>query len=193
MNTAYQLKDLHLNSHGVLQVNPEECFEDFEEWKAKIEQTCMAGTEHERMMWQVFSALAEPVCVYRDNDVNQGRTGPRRVHIAGRPKLWNDDYSLTLRVGIKAPGENPLITAFQALYSQTHSHLKYLMGSPVGVEECSDQWSYEFTDRYKGITETSDLRTQRGIQSLSIINALNEALLKNTSQLETLLGIPPII
>ena len=97
--------------------------------------------------------------------------------IVGKLRRINGDNGLFVRLGISAPGENPLIPALQALYLLDGKHTKYMTGAPAGFESDPDRWAFEFTDRYQGMVEGVKVRTRLGIRSLSVIPGINEAIL----------------
>jgi len=175
----YTIDDLHYNSKGVVQVSSEECFEDLAKTLKDLEFALKTGSDLEQNMFSFFQEEVEPQAAYRDNDVNQGQGGPRRLHAVGKLRIINGDNGLFVRLGISAPGEHPLIPALQALYLLDGKHVKYLEGAPTGVEDDPDRWAYEFTDRYQGMVEGVKVRTGLGIRSLSVIPAINEAILND--------------
>ena len=180
----YTIHDLHYNRKGVIQVSPEECIEDLAETLAALESELKDGSELEQNMLSFFQEEVEPRVAYRDNDVDQGKRGPRRIHVIGKLKRINDDNGLFVRLGISAPGEKLLIPALQALY--LGEHLKPIRGVSMGLESDPDKWAYDFTDIYQGMAKNVYVRTRLGIRSLSIIPAINEAILSGRNKkLET--------
>ena len=174
---ALTIDDLHYNSRHVVQVAEKECFEDLDATYKSIRSTLQAGSDLERSMLTFFEKEINPILAYRDNDVNQLPEGPRRLHVVGKFKRITSDNGLFVRLGIMAPGENPLIASFQALYLQVETLEKYLAGVLIGTEQDADRWSYEFSDRYQGMVRGAALRTTKGIKSLLVIPFINESLL----------------
>ncbi len=173
----YSIFDIHYNSKGVVQVSPEECFEDLAATLKSIESELKTGSELEQNMLSFFQKEVEPMIAYRDNNVNQGKSGPRTLFSAGYLKKIPREIGLLVRLGISAPGENPLIPSLQALYLMTGKHRRYFEGVPIGSERDPDKWAYEFTDRYQGMIKGVHVRTRLGINSIQIISAINEAIL----------------
>ncbi len=124
-------------------------------------------------MLSFFQDEVEHIVAYRDNDINQGRAGPRRIHVIGKLKKIGEENGLFIRLGTSAPGENPLIPTLQALYLLDNAHTKYMTGIPVGLERDPDRWSYDFTDRYQGMVKGVNVRTRSGIKSLAAIPLIN--------------------
>jgi len=177
----YTIDDLHYNSKGVIQVSSEECFEDLATTLKALESELKTGSKLEQNMFLFFQEEVEPQVAYRDNDFKQGQGGPRRLHVVGKLKRVNGENGLFVRLGISAPGENPLIPALQALYLLYGEHTKYMEGVPIGFESDPDKWAYDFTDRYQGMVEVN-VRTRLGIRSLSIIPLINEAILNRETK-----------
>lgn len=181
----YTIDDLHYNSKGVIQVSSEECFEDLAATLAALESELKNGSKLEQNMFSFFQEEVQHQVAYRDNDVDQGERGPRRLHVIGNLKRIEGDNGLFVRLGISAPGENPLLPALQALYLLDGEHITYIRGAPIGVESDPDRWVYDFTSRYEGMFQ-GKVRTRLGIRSLSIIPAINEAILSGRNKkLET--------
>jgi hypothetical protein len=110
--------------------------------------------------------------------VNQGNGGPRRLHVVGTLKNLKEDVGLFVRIGIRAPDEYSLIPSVQVLYHCSEAlHIAYREGEPIGIDQDADRWAYDFTERYNGIVKGVKVRTQKGIQSLCAIPAINEVLL----------------
>lgn len=174
----YTLDDLYYNSRGLLQVSPTEAFEDIEKTLAALGNELRTSSQLEKSMLAFFLREVEPSGAYRDNDVGQGEGGPRRLFAVGRLKRVNDK-GLFVRLGIRALGENPLIPALQALYLQAEEqiHPQYFKGQMIGQVHHPDCWVYDFTDRYQGMVKEVNLRTRKGITSLVVIAAINEAIL----------------
>ena len=185
-NIMYTIDDLHYNSKGVIQVSSKEHLEDLAATLTALESDLKKGSKLEQNMFSFFQEEVEPQVAYRDNDVDQEQWGPRRLHVVGKLKRINADNSLFVRLGISAPGENPLIPALQALYLLDDRHTRYMRGVPLGFEIDPDRWAYDFTDRYQGMVKGVHVRTRLGIRSLSIIPAINEAILnEGNKKLET--------
>ncbi len=170
----YTLRDLHYED-GVLKVAPGDSFENLE---ATIKEFNRYFSNNSKIH-NFFKMEVEPIAAYKDNDLNQGVGGPRRIHIIGKLKNIKKFDGLFARLGIGAPDENPLIPALQFLYKQDNGHVKYIKGQPIGMEVESDMWAYDFTERYGGMVEGIKIRTKEGIDSLILIPAINEALLSN--------------
>ncbi len=162
-NIFYTIDDLHYNSKRIIQVSKTPEFKDLNKTLKDI-KAWSKGTGLENSMFQFFYNEVEPILAYLDNDVNQGKDGPRRLFAVGRLKKM-EDASLFVRLGVSAPNENPLIPALQALY----------------LKNKEDRWAYEFTERYQGMVEGAKVRTKEGINSLIVIPMINEAILNNVS------------
>lgn len=187
----YTIDDLHYNSRGVVQVSSEEYFEDLAATLAALEAEFKSGSQLEQNMFSFFQEEVEPKAAYRDNDVNQRLGGPRGLNVVGKLKKVNGDNGLFVRLGIRAPGEKPLIPALQALYLVDGHHVKYRESAPVGFERDPDRWAYKFTNRYQGTVEGVRVTTPLGIQSLGVILAINDALLNGQKDGE-LLRLPEV-
>ena len=61
---------------------------------------------------------------------------------------------------------------------------KFIQGEEVGLEMNQDKWVYQFSDRYQGMVKGVYIRTRLGVQSLSVIPVVNEAILSGKT-LET--------
>lgn len=177
IENMYTIDDLHYNSRNVIQISPNEDFEDLASTLNALDEELRNGSRLEQNMLSFFHREVEPLVAYKDNDVSQGAKGPRRLFVVGKLKKINDDIGLFVRLGIRSLGENPLIPALQALYLQPSLHTKYLEGKPVGLDPEPDRWVYDFTDRYQGMVEGVRVRSRLGIRSLSVIPAINEAIL----------------
>ncbi len=176
---SYTLDDLHYNRKRVIQVSAGESFEDLAKTLKALESRLKAGSKLEQKMLSFFQEEVEPKVAYKDNDVNQGKGGPRRLQVIGKLKRISGDNGLFVRLGISAPRENPLIPVLQALYLTNEKQVKYIEGAPAGLERNLDSWFYDFTDRYQGMVRGVDVRTRLGIKSLSVIPAINEAILND--------------
>jgi hypothetical protein len=176
MYIMYSIDDLHYNSKDVVQVSPEEFLEDMASAMSALEIELKKGSSMEQRMLSFFQKKVRPEIAYRDNDVDQGKGGPRRLFVVGKWKAMCDD-GLFVRLGISAPDENPLIPALQMLYLSAGEHMRFIEGHPVGIEKNPDRWAYDFTERYQGMTKGVNVRTRTGIRSLGYIPAINEALL----------------
>ncbi len=172
----YKIEDIHPNSKAVLQVSERECFEDLESTLSAIEQRISREGPVEKAILEFFKNEVTPILAYRDNDVNQGSQGPRRLHAVGKLKILLPDTPLIVRLGIAAPNEHPLITVLQVLYSNFSERDDYLEGHNVGSIDEQDAWSFDFSDRYKGRIEGAKLNTMQGIRSIMVGPAINEAL-----------------
>jgi len=172
----HTIEDIHPNSKAALQVSDNECFEDLESTLEAIEQRISREGPAEKAMLDFFKNEVIPVMAYRDNDINQGSEGPRRLHIVGKLKILSQEVPLYVRLGIAAPDEHPLITSFQILYSNNSERDDYMEGRRIGRTSEQDAWSFDFTDRYKGRIEGAKLNTKEGIRSLLVAPAVNEAL-----------------
>ena len=179
MMHSYTLDDLHYNRKRVIQVSAGESFEDLAKTLKALESRLKAGSKLEQKMLSFFQEEVEPKVAYKDNDVNQGKGGPRRLQVIGKLKRISGDNGLFVRLGISAPRENPLIPVLQALYLTNEKQVKYIEGAPAGLERNLDSWFYDFTDRYQGMVRGVDVRTRLGIKSLSVIPAINEAILND--------------
>lgn len=181
----YTIDDLHYNKKRIIQVSSKACFEGLAATLRALESELKTGSVLERNMFSFFQEEVEPLVAYRDNDVNQGKGGPRRIYVVGKLKKVDGAHGLFVRLGISTPGENPLIPSLQALYLVDGKHAKYLEGAPLGFERDPDRWAYDFTGRYQGMVEGVKVRTRLGIKSLAVIPAINEAILNgNTKMLE---------
>lgn len=175
----YTLEDLHYNRKRVIQVSAGASFEDLAKTLKALESELKAGSKLEQKMLSFFQEEVEPKVAYRDNDVDQSEGGPRRLQVIGKLKRISGDNGLFVRLGISAPGENPLIPALQALYLTNEKHVRYIEGAPVGLERDPDSWFYDFTDRYQGTVRGVNVRTRSGIKSLSVIPAIDKAILND--------------
>ena len=186
----YTLNDLHLNSRGIVQVSPSEEFLDTESTLRMIEQHFTKCTTLEQRMLSFFKKQVEPELAYKDNDINQGKTGPRRLHVVGRLRRLDHEIGIFARLGISSPGENPLIPVLQVMYLQDRLHTKYFTGHRVGTEHDPDRWFYNFTERYNGMIKGMGIRTRVGMATLPLITSINEALLRSNGDYE--LDIPSL-
>ncbi len=187
----YTIDNLRYNGKEVVQVSSEECFEDLAATLEALEAEFRSGSRLEQNMFSLFQEEVEPQAAYRDNDVNQREGGSQRLHVVGKLKRMKGNNGLFVRLGIRAPGEKPLVPALQALYLVDDPHLKCREGVLVGYERDPDRWAYEFTDRYHGMVEGARVTTPLGIQSLGVIIAINEALLNGQKDRE-LLRLPGV-
>ena len=183
MDTKYRLEDLHYNTQNVPQFNPKEAFEDLEATLKAVEETLMRESPHGGLamrMLSFFQREVAPLIAYRDNDLDQGTWGPRHRFVAGTLKNNFEVDGLFARIGIFAPGENPLIPCFQLLYLQGHDHVHYLEGEAVGMKKEADSWVYDFTVRYGGMVKGVNVRTKEGINTLPLITLINSGLLNES-------------
>jgi len=167
----YTINDLHYNKKRVIQISPKLKLETLAlTWKM-ITEELKNSSPLERNMLYFFETNVNPVLAYRDNDVNQGKTGPRRRHVIGKLKSPANIDGLFIRLGIWAPGENALIPALQVLYLQ-----KRLAEMPKD-NFVPESWIYDFTDRYQSRIEEINVHSVEGIKSLGIIPAINKSLM----------------
>lgn len=186
----FTIDNLHRNTTGVIQVSPLEQFEDLGATIAAMEAQLKSGSRVEQNMLSYFQREVVPEVAYRDNDVNQGESGPRRLFVIGNLLRTHDD-NLFVRLGILTPDENPLIPTLQVLYlsadgnmnqhlrciSDVPVHVRYLLHAPTGLKRDPDRWAYDFTERYSGMVTGVHVRTRAGIKSLALIPKINEAIL----------------
>jgi hypothetical protein len=171
---GFTLEDIHYNSKGVLQVSAIERFEDMAKTLKSIEQEFTSGTKLEQNMFLFFHNLIEPIMAYKDNEVNQGEYGPRRLCIVGKFEEPNNSEGLFIRLGISAPGESLLMPCLQALYLDP----KIQPNSKEKPISEFDSWFYGFTDVYNGRLEGAHLVSRKGIDSLLPIYLINESILE---------------
>ncbi len=178
----YTIDDLHYNSRKIAQVSETEDFIGLESTLKAVKDELKNSSFLEKNMLSFFKNEVLPLAAYKDNDVNQGKVGPRRLHVVGKLNALDKKIGLFVRLGILAPDENPLIPTLDLLYLQENKHPKYIRGEHIGIEKDPDKWFYSFTDRYQGIVEGVKVRTEMGIKSLFIIPIINEILLGNKPQ-----------
>ena len=181
---SYSLDDLHLNSRKMVQVSSKEIFLPLPESLKEVCSELESGSTLEKNMASFFQAEVSPKLAYLDNDVYQGKSGPRRLYAVGTFKKVKEGTGLFVRLGISAPDENPLIPELQVIYLQSELQKKFIHGAEIGLEMTADAWVYQFSDRYQGMVKGVHIRTRLGVQSLSVIPVVNEAIL-NGKTLET--------
>lgn len=174
-DSFYSLEDIHYNSRGVIQVAQEENFESMQEALEIVDQEIKRGSNLERGMLSFFRLMVDPVVAYRDNDLNQLPSGPRRMHVVGKLKDFKEEGPY-LRIGVNAPGENSLIPTLQAFYLKEKVRDAYMAGQVAGQVTETDRWAYNFTERYGGMVEAK-VSTRKGVSSLVLISMINEGIL----------------
>ena len=166
------LNNIHYNGKGVPQVSPAEELIDLEPIMAAIDSRLRNGSECEQKILSFFQREVEPSVAYKDNDVDQGIDEPKALYAVGKLKRIKDYTGLFIRIGISSPDESPLIPRLQALYLQEGNHTKHNKERP-------DRWFYSFTETSEGMIKGVKAGTELGINSISIIPAINEAILSD--------------
>jgi hypothetical protein len=156
---AYTLDNLHYDSSGVVRVAPGGAVLNLDIENSLLERRLGKGSEAEQAMHNFFRNEVVPAVAYRDNDVNQGKTGPTRDFVCGRLKDKGAPEGLFVRLGVS----ERLIPALQVLYLQSR-------------EEGADRFVHDFTERYRWREEGKRIETESGAKAYAVIADITQKL-----------------